>query len=161
MKHLFTLLITFCVFGSGISLHAQNAITASGGNATGSGGTASYTIGQVVYTAEDATGGTISQGVQQPFEILIVTGIIEASVINLECSVYPNPTVNFLTLKIGEYDNERLSYHLFDLNGKHNQIHKVKAGETKIEMENLKSGIYFLKVLDDKAEVKTFKIIKN
>ena len=161
MKYLIKPLITFCVFGCGISLHAQNDIPATGSNARGAGGTSSYSVGQVFYTMETDTTGTITHGVQQPFEIWIVTGIEEASVINLECSVFPNPTTNLLTLKIGDYNEEKLSYYLFDINGKHNQIHKIKAGETQINMENRASGIYFLKIFDNKKEVKTFKIIKN
>ena len=112
-------LIAFCVFGCGISLHAQNAIPATGGNARGAGGTSSYTIGQVVYTMETETNGTIAQGIQQPFEILVLTAIEEASEVILECLVYPNPTSNFLILKFGNYDKENLSYQLFDINGKH------------------------------------------
>ena len=119
MKYLITPLFTFCVFGCGISLHAQNAIPATGGNANGAGGTSSYSIGQVFYTIETDTTGTIAHGVQQPFEIWIVTGIEEASVINLECSVFPNPTNNLLTLKIDNYNKEKLSYQLFDINGKY------------------------------------------
>lgn len=161
MKYLIKPLIILCVFGCGISLHAQNAIPATGGNANGAGGTSSYTIGQVVYTTETETNGTIAQGIQQPFEILIVTGIIEASEIDLECSVYPNPTTNLLILKIGNYDKENLSYQLFDINGKHLEINKVMSGETQIEMEKLASGTFVLKVFDNNKEVKTFKIIKN
>jgi len=161
MKYLIKPLITFCVFGCGISLHAQNAIPASGGNASGAGGTSSYSVGQVFYTTETDTTGTITHGVQQPFEILVLTAIEEASEVILECSVYPNPTTNLLILKIGNYDKENLSYLLFDINGKHLEINKVMSGETQIEMENLASGTYFLKVFDKKKEVKTFKIIKN
>lgn len=161
MKYLFKPLITFCVFGCGISLHAQNAIPATGGNANGAGGTSSFTVGQVFYTTETETTGTITHGVQQPFEILVLTAIEEASEVILECSVYPNPTTNLLILKIGNYDKEKLSYLLFDINGKHLKINKVMSGETQIEMEKLASGTYFLKVFDNNKEVKTFKIIKN
>lgn len=161
MKRLFTPLITFCVFGCGISLHAQNAIPATGGNASGSGGTSSYSVGQVVYTTETETTGTITQGVQQPFEILVLTAIEEASEVILECSVYPNPTTNLLILKIGNYDKENLSYHLFDINGRLIEIKKVFANETQITTGNLTPGIYFLRVSDNVKEVKTFKIIKN
>jgi len=50
-------------------LQAQVAIPASGGNATGTGGTVSYSVGQVFYTINTGTTGFIVQGVQQPFEI--------------------------------------------------------------------------------------------
>lgn len=54
--------------------YAQQASTASGGNASGSGGSASYSVGQTAYTVSNGN-GSVSQGVQQPFEISIVTDI--------------------------------------------------------------------------------------
>ncbi|RLD56213.1 MAG: T9SS C-terminal target domain-containing protein, partial [Bacteroidetes bacterium] len=69
------------------NLQAQEVIPATGGEASGSGGSASYTVGQVVYTTNTGTNGnSVSQGVQQPYEISVVTGIAEAKDINLEVS---------------------------------------------------------------------------
>jgi len=50
-------------------LQAQEAIPASGGNVTGSGGTVSYSIGQVFYLMNSGATGSVLQGVQQPHEI--------------------------------------------------------------------------------------------
>jgi hypothetical protein len=47
---------------------AQEAIPVSAGAAVGSGGTAVYTVGQVFYTTHTTTAGSVSQGVQHPFE---------------------------------------------------------------------------------------------
>ncbi len=50
MKHKKTITsIAFLLLGLG-GLHAQESPTATGAEATGTGGTASYSIGQVVYT---------------------------------------------------------------------------------------------------------------
>ena len=48
---------------------AQESANASGGDASGSGGTVAYSVGQVVYTTNTDASGTVSQGVQQPYEI--------------------------------------------------------------------------------------------
>jgi len=98
-------------------LPAQPTIPASGGNATGTGGTVSYTIGQVVYTTYTGTNGTVSQGVQQPYEISIVTGIEEAIGISLEIMAYPNPATDFIILIIKNYEVKNLSYQFYDING--------------------------------------------
>jgi hypothetical protein len=58
------------------TIHAQEAIPAGGGNASGSGGSASYSVGQVVYTTNTGTNGSAAQGVQQPYEISVVSGTI-------------------------------------------------------------------------------------
>jgi hypothetical protein len=50
-------------------LNAQTGIAAGGGNATGSGGSVSYSIGQVFYMMNTGTTGSVLQGVQQPWEI--------------------------------------------------------------------------------------------
>ncbi|WP_159476557.1 T9SS type A sorting domain-containing protein [Dyadobacter sp. 3J3] len=47
---------------------AQQANVSSGGNATGSGGSVSYSLGQIFYTSVAVSNGKVSQGVQQPFD---------------------------------------------------------------------------------------------
>jgi hypothetical protein len=81
---------------------AQESVNATGGDATGSGGSASYSVGQLVYTTNSGTDGSVAQGVQQAFEISVVLGIEEANEIKL--SAYPNPTTNYLTLNIAEFE---------------------------------------------------------
>ena len=161
MKTLKTMLIGFCIFGYGIGTQAQEAVSAAGGNASGSGGTASYTIGQVVYTTISGASGTITQGVQQPYEILVNSGIEEAKGISLECIVYPNPTNDLIKLKIENYKLENLSYQVYDINGQLLQNKKTEGSETIISMADLVPATYFLKVTDNTKEVKVFKIIKN
>ncbi|MBI9069935.1 MAG: T9SS type A sorting domain-containing protein [Salinivirgaceae bacterium] len=142
-------------------LQAQQAIPASGSNASGSGGTASYTIGQLVYTTNTGTTGSVAQGVQQPYEISLVSGIEQAKGINLKCSAYPNPTADFLNLNIENYNNENLSYQLFDISGNLLENKKLTSNETRIDMNNRIPAIYFLKVIDNQIEIKTFKITKQ
>jgi hypothetical protein len=155
-------LIAVSLFVSGlIGLQAQNAIPATGGNALGSGGSASYSVGQVVYTINTGTTGSVAHGVQQPFEISIITGLEKAKEITLNCSAYPNPASDFLTLKVENYDNQNLSYQLYNISGILLENKKVTGNETAISMGNRLSGAYFLKVMDNQKEIKTFKIIKN
>ena len=145
------------------AVYSQNANTASGGNASGNGGSASYSIGQIVYTTSNGTSGSVAQGVQQPFEISVVSGIDDNN-INLSFTAYPNPTSDMLTLKVNASTTvsiKSLSYQLFDISGKLLESKKIKRDETTISMERLVSSIYFLKVTDGVKEVKTFKIIKN
>lgn len=161
MKKTSFAIITFCLFISGITLQAQNTIAATGGNSSGSGGTVSHTVGQVVYTTNTGASGTVTQGVQQPFEISIVSGLEDEKQINLICSAYPNPASDLLTLKVENYDTDNLSYKIYDDRGKLLESRKVESFETIISMANLIPSIYFLKVLDGNKEVKIFKIIKN
>lgn len=153
--------IFLLLFLSVVTMNAQETLSTSGAEATGSGGSVSYTIGQVFYTANTGTNGSVSQGTQQPFEISVVTGIKEAEKISLQCIAYPNPTTEFLTLKIESYEVENLKYEIFDINGKLLQSQKIESIETEISMKNYVSGNYFLKITNGNSEIKKFKIIKN
>ena len=158
MKHKKTIFsVAFLLLGLG-GLHAQESPTATGGEAKGVGGTVSYSLGQVVYTTNTGSNGSVEQGVQQPYEISATVGINESS-ISLEMSVYPNPTTNYLTLKVEITEN--LSYHLFDMQVKVIVSKKITDNTTTVVMESLPTSTYLLKVTDSNKTVKTFKIIKN
>jgi hypothetical protein len=152
--------ILFIVIGV-ISLHAQEGIPSASGDASGDGGTISYSIGQLVCNTYNGTNGTVSQGLQQPFEISVVTGIDELSCITLECNLYPNPVTDFLTLKIENLSYSTFHFQLIDFNGKLLENRKFESNETIIAVNNLIPAIYFLKIFKNNEEVKTFKIIKN
>jgi hypothetical protein len=142
------------------NLLAQQGTSAGGGEAIGSGGSASYTIGQIDYISAADSGGTITQGIQQPYEILIVTGMDENG-IDLTISVYPNPATDFVLLKMENNKLENFTYQLYDIQGKILLNKKVESRKTSISMIDLAHAIYFIKVLKNNIEVKTFKIIKN
>lgn len=142
-------------------VNAQQTIDAAGGNAAGSGGSANYSIGQTVYTTHTGSNGSIAQGVQQPYEISIVTEVKEAKDISLSFVVYPNPTTDFLKLKTDTYSDRDLNYHLYQINGKILETKKIENIETSILMVHLAAGIYFLKITEQNKEIKTFQIIKN
>ena len=162
MRHKKLKLIAVFLLCLGLTaLQAQEAIPATGGETSGSGGSTSYTVGQVVYTTNTGTNGSVAQGVQQAYKIELIDGIDQANYINLVCKAYPNPTTDFLTLNIENYDNENVSYQLFDMSGKLIESKKLTGSETTIPMINRVSSIYFLKVFCNQTEVKTFKIIKT
>jgi len=84
MKYKKLKLSAVLLLGLGLTgLQAQESVNATGGNASGSGGSASYSVGQVAYQTHTGTNGSVSEGVQQPFEISVVTAIEEAKGINL------------------------------------------------------------------------------
>ena len=164
MRHKRLKLSAVLLLGLGLTgLQAQTSVNATGSNASGSGGSVSYSVGQVVYTTNTGASGSVAQGVQHAFEISVVTGLglEQAKGINLSVSAYPNPTTDYLTLSIGEFDISNLSYQLYDMNGKLLQNAKITGNQTSIAMGNLVPANYFVKVIQGNKEVKTFKIIKN
>lgn len=162
MKHKRLKLSALLFLGLGLTgLQAQESVNATGGDALGSGGSASYSVGQVVYTTNTGTNGSVAQGVQQAFEISVVTGLEEAKGINLSVSAYPNPTTDYLTLEVKDVELLNLHFQMYDMNGKLLQNEKITGNQTSIVMSNLVPATYFVKVIQGNKEFKTFKIIKN
>ena len=162
MRHKRLKLSAVLLLGLGLTgLQAQTSVNATGGNAAGSGGSASYSVGQLAYTTNTGTNGSVSEGVQQPFEISVVTGLEEAKGINLSVSAYPNPTTDYLTLEVKDVELLNLHFQMYDMNGKLLQNEKITGNQTSIVMSNLVPATYFVKVIQGNKEFKTFKIIKN
>ena len=157
----FKLSIVFLLCFVYTGLQAQQAILTAGGNASGTGGTASYSIGQVFYTTNTGLNNSVAQGVQQTYKISVVNEIEEAKGIELVCSAYPNPVSNLLTLKIEEELKSEYHITLYDLAGKLIESNTIKSNETLLDMSNLTPAIYILKVTQNNNEIKIFKIIKN
>ena len=144
------------------SMNAQTShqvLSASGGDATGSGGSVAYSVGQIVYTTHTGTTGSVAQGVEQAYEIYSV-GIKETA-LNISLSIFPNPTSDYLTLKVQDYNNEALSYHLIDEQGKLVLCEQITNQDTQVAMSTLARGFYFINIVQTNKKIQTFKIIKN
>ena len=145
-----------------IGLQAQDAIPATGGSVSVIGqGSVSYTVGQVLFTTNPGTTGSVTQGVQQPFEISILSGMQEAEDISLSFFVYPNPTSENLMLRTDDFKTSAFSFQLFDIYGKLLYSNMLSGNETRIDMRRLLPAIYFLKVFENNKELKSFEIIKK
>lgn len=78
---------------------AQSNIVASGGEGIGFGGSNVYSIGQIDYITQSGDGNTISQGIQQVYEVSVVTDA-EVEHNDLSILIYPNPTNDFIVLSL-------------------------------------------------------------
>jgi len=167
MKNLYSFIkavtLFLLIFHFVVPVFAQQSINTSGGNANGTGGSASYSVGQHDYQNYAGSAGSIAEGVQQPYEIFEV-GITDYEGVAIECQVYPNPTNDVLQLRIMNYelrDGGELHFSLFDLNGRMIMQQEIVGESTEISMGGLPTGTYLLHVLVDKKPAKAFKIIKN
>ncbi len=160
MKNIFLMCMSVALVLISGQLLAQHTIAASGGDASGTGGSVSFTVGQVVYTTNSDASGTESQGVQQPFEIYQTVGIDDGSP-EFICSLYPNPTSDFIVLEIPDYSNAEMFYFLYDDAGKLVRSGQVSGTATEIRMNQLSLGSYLLSVMNQQQVLKSFTIIKN
>ena len=151
------------------SLQAQpaelTAVPASGGDISGSGGSINYTIGQVVYTTNLVSGiGNVAQGVQQAYDISVIFNYE-----GIDAGIYPNPTTNYVILKINNFDitdtnYQGMHYYLYNLNGKPLFDAPIVSGSTTITMGHLPCATYILNIVKvengSTSERISFKIIK-
>ncbi len=156
----FSFLIFFCALA--FVAFSQSAVVPAGGTATGAGGSATYTVGQIADQRVEAGGKFIIEGVQQPYEIQTV-GINNYPGIQLEAVLYPNPTTQYVRLRISNFDipDYGLAAQLYDLNGRLLQVFEVTDLETQMDLSPYASASYQLRVMDNDRMLKTFKIIKN
>lgn len=153
-------LSSILLLGLGLNgLQAQESINASGGIVSSAYGSVSYSVGQIVYTTNIGTNGSVAQGVQQPYEISLTTSLEKSKGITL--SAYPNPTNDCLILEMKEFELSNLNFHLYDINGKLLQNNKISSNQTSIFMSTYAPATYFVKVIQGKREVVIFKIIKK
>lgn len=160
MKTTTRLLVCLLLGASLTNVQAQEAPVATGGNASNASGSVDYSIGQIVYSTNSGVTGSVSQGIQQPYEIFTL-GTDNFPNISLQMVVYPNPTTSSVSLKIEGLTFSTLEYQLFDLKGRQISNQKISQSETQIPLENLPSATYFLNVSDRNKTIKSFKIIKT
>ena len=154
------LLIIALLLSGSVGLFAQKTVTSSGDDATGSGGSCSYTIGQIDYTTYTAGSGSSALGVQHAYELFALSSSdLVAS--NLKLIAFPNPTVDGITLQIDNLENQKLTFILFDMNGTLLQSNQIIGKTTTIKTQQLKSSTYILTVLENNTVIKKFKLIKN
>jgi hypothetical protein len=113
----------------------------------------------LVYNAFDGNTSSVIEGVQQPFEISVLTGIPRTD-IQLELSTYPNPVIDHLYLSVDNFQDEILKYQLYNIQGTLIQSAQLVDNITSIKMEDMPESTYILKVTTNNKPIKTFKIVK-
>ena len=157
MKNITLIIVLFCAIQL---VNAQETISVSAVEATGSGGKVSYTIGQLVYTNPTTAAGSLNQGIQQSIEFVTLSNP-ELTAVTLKAVTYPNPTTDFIILALTDADLRGVSYTMYDLLGRFVNKGTVATFETKIGMKSVPIGVYILRVQQNNQALKTFKIIKN
>lgn len=167
------MLSSLCFLSFNCTLNGQEAVVASGANAEGATGSVCYSIGQTFYQFRQSANGSVAEGVQQPYEISVVTGGAAYPGIQLRCSIRPNPVINILILSIEEDSPAEYSAWLADMNGKLLRKITIQSNETQISMSEYQPATYYLTVNkvpqsggkalalpETETLVKTFKIVK-
>lgn len=158
MRKIFHLIFYFSfLFG-----YSQKDNVASGGEALGSGGTVSYSIGQVTYETNSGSDGNLNQGVQQPFEIFVILSNPEFISDLTKITLLPNPAVNTVVLSVSDMNNfVGAIYNLTDITGKIIEKGNINSKDTSLDVSTLPGAYYFLNVFQNNKAIKSFKLLKK
>lgn len=147
-------------------MSAQVVATCVGGDASGSGGSISYTVGQVSYSTLKVSDITFAEGIQHPYNSKSIVNPTDTTssqdqlVIN--CSVFPNPTADNVTLNIKGSNLKNKVYYLYDSGRKLVKQGSITESNTIVKMADLPTGVYLLTVRDKTKNIlRIFKIIKD
>lgn len=157
MKRPILFLTAFCWIGLA-KLSAQSAITVSGGDATGSGGNSSYSIGQIDYTSKGSP-VQITEGVQQPYEIVSLS--ISEEISQTDILLYPNPVKDVLYVDFQDKQHQSAAYQVFDLQGRLVKEGIFGQSKSEITFRDYPRSTYIIRITQNGKFLQSFKIIKK
>jgi hypothetical protein len=140
----------FCSF-------AKNAISSTGGHFKTTGGSTSFTVGQVAYVLKKGNGSYLNEGVQQVYTKK--TTPVEELVYLKEVQLYPNPTQETVILILSSKEDVQVRYTIMDYLGKEIKYGIILSEKSEISLRDLPSGNYFIS-LKSKKEIRIFKMVK-
>ncbi len=140
-------------------LKAQKTIATTGTTASGSGGSSSYTVGQIDYQQKGAN-AQIMEGVQQAYEI-ITLAVDDLNSKERNILLYPNPVKDVLFIDFDDKNYQDSNYVLFDFQGKLIKKGNLNQQKSELDLSLLPSSVYIIQIFQKNQNIKTFKIIKK
>lgn len=138
---------------------AQQVLASSGAFGQSTVGSISYTLGEGAISTQTNGNTTLTQGFQQTQ--IVVTAVSEATVSGFSIALFPNPTHDFITLKIEKGETRDLEYILFDAQGKILLKQKLTGAEVQVPFTQFNPGSYAISIRRQGREMQIFKVIKT
>ncbi len=155
------IILTLCLGVSVMLASAQTldrqSVDVGGGEMSQSTLHIQYTIGDAFIGSFSTTNIDLNQGYNQSTNVgNVSTPIVH---IPLQLSIYPNPATDVLTVK----SQQAVQVYITNLLGEQVGVSvDVYSGETKsLDITNLASGLYLLKVTDENGKASTHKWVKS
>ena len=151
MSKLITLTtIFFLVFNS----FGQEVVATDGNYSSATGGSLSWTLGEVVVETTETNSGILTQGFQQDYENILT--LAENGLLSF--SMYPNPFQQELTIQ--SKDIGTFSISILDNQSKIIFVKEIEhSNSVTIDLSFLSSGIYFIDVQRNDSMKHFFKTI--
>ena len=140
-------------------LKAQKTMASAGITATGSGGSSSYTVGQIDYQQKGAN-AQVMEGVQHAYEITTLA-VEDLDSKERNILLYPNPVKDFLFIDFNDKNYQESNYILFDSQGKLIKKANLNQQKSELDFSLLPTSVYIIQIFQKNQNIKTFKIIKK
>jgi len=121
--------------------------------------TIEWTLGEMMIETFAADDIVLTQGFHQPH--LVVTSIDEIPGHDISIDAYPNPTTDFVNVRLHDDKYAEMEYSLFDEQGRLIRSSRLEGLITEVSLNEQQAGIYFLIITRGSEEIKTFKVVKN
>lgn len=155
----FTLVGTFGLHAQ-TTIPANEAFVSAGGDSNNNTGSVAFSMGGPFDSFNSVADGSVEVGIQHGYDVFTIN--VDNNELGIFLKVYPNPTIDFLTLEVKEEFVNQLQFSLIGGNGETLDQGDVNEKKSKLDLTKLASGFYFLNIIDtDKREVINFKIIKQ
>ena len=148
-------MMLWAILAWGQSLQPMVLSSGGGGNTSGT-FLADYTIGQIAIATANGTDQILTQGFQQPADILDQVVELPAGWL---VSVFPNPADSrlFITAPQMPFGAE-LRYEFIDLAGRILQRGKFTGPDLSLDVSDLPASLYFLRLREESGASATLKI---
>lgn len=156
----------FLTVGLGLAIFTANAQTTSPELVSSAGdifNNTSYqldwSIGELVTETYTGAQNTLTQGFHQG--TYIVTSIDENPLLDFSIVAFPNPTSDFISLKVESSKVESLQFTITDISGKILQNGNFTNEPEQINFSSYAAGTYIVTISQNNQILKSFQIIKN
>jgi hypothetical protein len=158
-KH-FQITLFFIVFF--FNVHSQSGFVSTGANKLVSEkGEITYSVGEVGYVNIKSNRGSMEIGIQQAFQFIPITPIIDINLFN-GVYVYPNPTQGLLFIKnlTQQMIRGKLEIKIYSNNGSELISKSIKSVSTVIDINQFDKGLYHISLYESDRLISNYKIIK-
>ncbi|MBK9727404.1 MAG: T9SS type A sorting domain-containing protein [Saprospiraceae bacterium] len=78
----------------------------------------------------------------------------------IKIEIFPNPCKDYFILNVLDYNPEKMFLYLYDVNGNLILTKRLYAGSNEIELNSISNGVYIVKIMEQRIEVKCEKLVK-
>ena len=151
-------IVFLVLISSALNANSQESVNSSNTELSGSGGKASVSIGQVLYSSYGSD-VSVEPGVQHGYPMAETNSTDD--IMGDGIAIYPNPVSSVLTVSHGNSNLECKRIDIYDLTGKLVKSVPFENGNISIDLSNLKTGTYIARIVQNNNNTVNHPFVKS